>query len=907
MTGKVTNDPPGRIGPVGSGWSIELDAMPHNPSQSSGSTGSASFTAVATPEAHLTMNNYSKFEFVDDFAPEDPQAVKVASVSWEQVDNPLNFNDGGHGEGPYGGGYGAGYGGIVWGQGNYGSGNGYGKTAVSLHFPPDPEGVISATVEGSIDSVSLSGETGTFTQGTQFTQFAISDVKIPSVSSGSPLGAINLAWQIAGNNPCSFTDEKGVYWSLRGHDSGFDYQGKIVEPIDHSTHKMLTDTAIYRQWNVQDSYASSKWASHSHDLWSVAGIGSSLVTDNAVKNIIIGTTMLDNPQMPFVFNLGTSLSNFGFGPNYASKDYGKFFSLSITQTGASLTGSYYSGGQVVNVSKTAQLTGIDITQPVQFAIAVGFQSAKVMQITAYITNFPDIDGVSPVPVVLATGQMITAKDLSPAPWSHTGYLQDLYVTQAKWIVNPEADSYLGDYVTWPNYPHCDLDNFGVGSPILAYSGTLWDYLAQVCVARQVDLRLVGGRFTLTAMNDNAAPQSWTPVASPTFAIDNSTTAATVEIDAQFTAKVSANQVVYDGQKDTNTYSVTPGTTTTFTITTTSANALVYNPAPVDGYATYLNGNHPYGAYVVSGPDNLPVLAAEWVSYGGSLSVEQTDVNTLTVTVVCPVIPLGSSNDLGSYTIGVSDGSTTYSLLKLVSVAGGQSTAYNVVYQTGASYIGSNTSGSSVSNVAATDQQSLANLAAWAVAEAAGPHLTLSGEFPLEDLRGWADHPDFGLVPGTTILYRNVQWRILTATLSSLGVSFTAEPYTLYSSPAFSQNWDNLTVDDFTSFWEGKTYDDMATMLLSGPMYDWGPDGAITRFTQYPSAGESLVLDLGIDPSTTLLPSPLLDPDTPSVLYTGAVFPDSTTYSGTATYPLFPTSILPALWASPGEFPGSDEE
>lgn len=882
--------------------------MPHNPTQGAGSTGSASFTAVATPEAHLAMNNYSKFEFIDDFAPEDPQPVKVASVSWEQVDNPLNFGDGGHGEGPYGGGYGAGYGGIVWGQGNYGSGNGYGKTAVTLHYPAEPEGIISASVEGNIDSVSLQGETGTFTQGTQFTQFAISDVKVPAVSSGSPLGAVNLAWQLAGNNPCTYSHKLGTYWSLRGHDAGFDFKGKMVKPIDHSLHKILVDNTVYRQWNVQNSYASSKWATHAGDIWSVAGTGSSLVTTTAVKNIIIGTTMLDDPATPFVFKLGTSFSDFGFGPDYKTRDYGKWFNLSITQTGATLSGAYYSGGAVVNVRKAAQLTGIDITQPIQFAIAVGYQSTKVMQITAYITNFPDENGLAPIPVVIATGQMTTAKDPSPAPWSHTGYLQDLYTTQVAWIVDPEADAYLGNYVAWDSYPHCDLDALGLSSPILAYSGTIWDYLTQVCVARQVDLRLVGNRFTLSAMNDNATPQSWTPVSNPTFAIDNSTTAATVEVDAQFTSPVTANQVVYDGQKDTNTYSATPGTTTTFTITTTSANALVYNPTPVDGYSAYLTGSHPYGAYVVSGPDNLPVIASEWVSYGGALSVEQTDVNTITATVTCPVIPLGSSNDLGSYTIGVSDGSTTYSLLKLVSAAGGKSTAHNVIYQTGASFIGSNTSGSQITNVAATDQQSLANLAAWAVAEAAGPHLTLSGEFPLEDLRGWGVQPDFGIVPGATILYRNVQWRILTATLSSLGVTFTAEPYTLYSSPAFSQNWDAFTVDDFADFWEGKTYDDMATMLLSGPVYDWGPDGAITRFTQYPSAGESLVLDTGTDPSTSLLPSTDLDPDSPSVVYTGSVFPNATTWSGVGTFPEFPNNhLLPALWPSGDGFPGSEEE
>jgi hypothetical protein len=66
-------------------------------------------------------------------------------------------------------------------------------------------------------------------------------------------------------------------------------------------------------------------------------------------------------------------------------------------------------------------------------------------------------------------------------------------------------------------------------------------------------------------------------------------------------------------------------------------------------------------YSVSGNDNLPVPAAQWTSFGGDMSFEILGSgNRLKITITGPDFP-----ELSPYSISVSDGSTSYSTLRVV--------------------------------------------------------------------------------------------------------------------------------------------------------------------------------------------------------------------------------------------------
>jgi len=66
-------------------------------------------------------------------------------------------------------------------------------------------------------------------------------------------------------------------------------------------------------------------------------------------------------------------------------------------------------------------------------------------------------------------------------------------------------------------------------------------------------------------------------------------------------------------------------------------------------------------YSVSGNDNLPVPAAQWTAFGGDMSFEILGSgNRLRITITGPDFP-----ELSPYSISVSDGSTSYSTLRVV--------------------------------------------------------------------------------------------------------------------------------------------------------------------------------------------------------------------------------------------------
>jgi hypothetical protein len=979
MSAKITNDPPGRIGQIGSGWTVQLDAMPHSALDSSPSTGVVNFTAEADYDAHLTMNNDSVFTYIDDSKIDVPDVSIGPSVLTQggggtppPVVTPENGTNPSYGQLTYGGGYfggspasantpepaygGGGYsqefysgiayavaygsgelGGMYFGgtpnaitdgydAGGYGTG-GYNRSTQADSSSSDSAGTTGDTtaatyvyeypgaldivsqVSGRIDSVSLQGRSASFTQGTALTQFSTADTAIPAVTSGSPVAAFNLAYQLAGNNPCSFRDKGGTYWSLRGHDAGFNTTGGQVSPLDNTTYKpykVNSNDVLFRRWDVKDSFASTGWSVDGGDFWSTGGVGSSVAATAGKRTIIVTTVNLDSRS--FVIQFGSSVSPgfLGFGPDDATTGRGKWFALSLhgPTLSATLDGQYRAGGDYISVNKTASLTGVDTTLPVQLVIDIGFPTAKTFALTAYVQNVNSTGD----PAVITSGTLNTTVDLFSAPWKSAGYMNGLYTVDLDFVSSDPTD-YLAPYEDWSAQPLCDIDSYGISTPILPYTGSLWDYLTQVCVARQVGLRVLSGQFSMSAMTDDSiTAQKWHPAASPTFAIDNSNVASTVEVDAQF-ANFAPAPRIYDALVDNNqSFSLTPGTVNTFSVTTTCINALVYNPEPLYDVTDFLNGIHPYGAYIVTGPDNLPIQPTEWISFGGSVSVAQSGTNALTVTVVCPSLPLGTTT--GDYSLAVSDSGNSYGMLRLTSPAGGTVTDHKTVFQTGAGFvIGKNSNSPTISNVAATNHVALQNVATWAIAQAAGPTLTLQGEMPLEDLRSWQS-ADFGFVPGATILFKNHQWRIQTCTVSNLSVQFTATPYLTYQSVAFASNWSKFTVDDYTTFWEGKTYDDMNVMALAGPNYDWGPEGAEARFSMYPGGG-SAIDDPGLDPSPTLLPSPLLDPDAPGVLYTsGGLFPDVTDFPGAQDYTIPGTAVLNIgeIYPEPAdEFPGSNED
>jgi hypothetical protein len=169
----------------------------------------------------------------------------------------------------------------------------------------------------------------------------------------------------------------------------------------------------------------------------------------------------------------------------------------------------------------------------------------------------------------------------------------------------------------------------------------------------------------------------------------------------------------------------------------------------------------------------------------------------------------------------------------------------------------NEQASQITNVAATTPKIVNTLIARASTIADGPSISLTAAIAMAEVRAWG--LSLGTISGSTILYKNLQWRILSATVKNSVVSIDARPYTTYKSDYWKTNWQGRTLADFISFWTGKRWDDFKTMPLSGPIADWGSRGPISKYTLYPAPDTTqetppLVPADDLLPSRDLLPS-----------------------------------------------------
>jgi hypothetical protein len=801
-------------------------------------------------------------------------------------------------------------------------------------FPGDEAvPVPDATVAGFVDGLTINGASSTFTSSTELTPFAGGDVAVPPVTSGSPIGALDLCWQLAGNNRVTYflpSDLTGTYWSLQGHEAGIDYKTqKLVKGRDESVYRLFHESvdaqgiptgAVYRCWRVRDSYTSLGWAAYDDAIYSTAGQGPSPSITPQTRTHIIATARPGSAAVRFDF--GTGFSDLGFGPNGEREGYGKYFSISISTSELSITGGYRKAGSLGPVTGlssriSTQPLGLTANRSVQILISLEWTDSGTFTIQATAAN-SDFDVVTATLTMTGTGI-----DVYAAPWKHTGPIRGLWVQTVKKRDDP-IDGMVGPYETTlpirTTLPQWGLDP---STPFLGTTTSLWDYLTQIAVAKQVDIRNDSGTIVVTNMLDVAfMSHLWSPVATPSLSYGLDNTSKFVEV-VHNVAKWNPSPVtLYDTRTSTETFTVAPGTSAEFSLDVSASASLYYTPAPVGGDSSITDAQmdaftaasksnldvnspqyrdavdpvilasqndayrdvlewrsesaHLWGAYMISGTfagiNNHSMPAKEWIAYGGSLQITPNDDGkSITVAFNAPAIPGWT----GDYTLGISDSVTTHPTLRL---AGTGITYYErtLRYATGANPKSTNTEvGSTVTNIAATSRAAVNNLATRAVSDAAGPSIQLTAAIPMSDIRSWG--VSLGQVPGSTLLYRNMQWRVLSATISNASVNVTAVPFTTYQSAYWHYNWDGLKHSDFLDYFATARWDDYKVAPLGGAIADWDNQGATVKHTLFPSPDPDDP-SVPLEPADDLLPSRLLLP------YAGSATFSTTPFPGTDIFP-----------------------
>ena len=191
-----------------------------------------------------------------------------------------------------------------------------------------------------------------------------------------------------------------------------------------------------------------------------------------------------------------------------------------------------------------------------------------------------------------------------------------------------------------------------------FEGDAWVYIKRLCSAYDVEVTLIRDYVVIrptrqrTIAGVNLAEKSWS--------LQDIQLAQQFDV-AYYNYTPQTDYLVYpEGgwTPDVQVYQVAAGETTEFELDLNFYLTSVQQPTVRDSVSKTYSAT---SAYSVSGNDNLPISAAFWTAYKGAMSFEILgDGSRLKVTITGP-----EYEPLSPYTIGVSDGSSSYSTLRIV--------------------------------------------------------------------------------------------------------------------------------------------------------------------------------------------------------------------------------------------------
>jgi sugar lactone lactonase YvrE len=355
-----------------------------------------------------------------------------------------------------------------------------------------------------------------------------------------------------------------------------------------------------------------------------------------------------------------------------------------------------------------------------------------------------------------------------------------------------------------------IDYAASSDPNVIYQGwtdNVWTKLNELCAATGTELAVVGGIITIRDVGiTEVDPELFT---GGSIAVDTVNLARAVDIVYQ-NVDYGDGVVMYDAFEDDNRiFQISAGKAETFTLVTNSYPVVVNSPVPTDDFLISA------GQYHVTGADDLPVVAQEWLDYGGSVSVALGDnPNEIDVTLTGPTEEIPGVP--GPYTLAASDGSSDYATLSITG-SGVTTNPQTLHLYTGADpALVTQETQTTITNVHITDEAAAYSRGVWASDLACGPNVTLTGILALEACSG------FGLTSGAILPYADSRYRILTTAIVNSDLTITAtrhvtagDEYDVWSAlaeltnlsqnPSFETNLTGFTASASTTITQSATW------------------------------------------------------------------------------------------------------
>lgn len=339
---------------------------------------------------------------------------------------------------------------------------------------------------------------------------------------------------------------------------------------------------------------------------------------------------------------------------------------------------------------------------------------------------------------------------------------------------------------------------------LGWFGNVWEHLKMLCAgvsASEVDnvgIEMYVDGSDLVFRKAKTANVRFSKISTENYSVDSFNTAKAVEV-AKYATTYGVNQVVREQQRQgnelftvnenvsiTDPMQVEAGSVVTKRFLINASLSEVQQPVCVEQIFPL-----PYagttGQYVIVGNDDLPIVPAQWVGQGGSVTVSLTEnPYEIEITVVAPpAAALPTVEDPGKltyapYKIGVeSSGEADYPALYIVGT-GVFFEKSTKTYLTGASdEYTSKDSNETIDNIFITTDFNQSTRGIAAAQAVCGPNILLSQTV--------SDTVAFGSANGSVQSTRSNKFRTVSASYGPSSVSITAKPCATFA------DFDNLWV------------------------------------------------------------------------------------------------------------------
>lgn len=263
-------------------------------------------------------------------------------------------------------------------------------------------------------------------------------------------------------------------------------------------------------------------------------------------------------------------------------------------------------------------------------------------ITGFVNGFDYSDGFFDISGANRLNLLNTEAVVTPEVTTVDRYIRSIL----------SAASIVADIAIAPDVPTTPITTPG-------YEGNLWILLKRFCALHQLDVSLI--RNTVTVRPIRQRRISLQNISRESVNLRQEERSQKFQV-AYYNYERKEDELAYPAggwNPEVEVYSVEANETVVFNISVDAYLESVKQPIILDSVDKDYIG--PDSVYSVSGSDGLPVPAALWEFFGGSMSFRLLDLGrVIEVTLKGP-----SFEQISPYVVAVSDGATQYSTLRIV--------------------------------------------------------------------------------------------------------------------------------------------------------------------------------------------------------------------------------------------------